>query len=293
MFEVPAAGLGSPEQEEIAVIDRNFPPENQGVVVDLAAHKAAGAKLTRELFTAVDVSVAEKPLANPLRKDDLVPTKSKSEILRRGVEAMSRLSNNHSRDWADWLKVLAALDIGRHAAMVEAGANQPRGRGYCTAFAKWLRCNEAFATIDQADRKRMFDVLDNLPVIEAWRANLEQSQQLKWNNPIIVLREWRRSLRSPKPPPGADGGNGDENGDGNKPAPLLPPQELRRQLEILGLARFRQEVLPPDWCGPLFDTILALASPDQLIAMLERKCSPSKGARVALKSLRKSTVSFS
>jgi hypothetical protein len=266
--------------------DVNFPDEKQ--VVDLAAVRAAKGptattRLTAELFEAAGIKVAERPPPNPTRKDDLVATKSsisKSEVLRQGVEAMERLSSNRSRDWADWLKVLAALGIGRHAAMLEAGANQPRGHGYCTAFAKWLRCNEAFAAIDQADRKRMFDVLDNVEGIQEWRASLAPSQQLKWNNPIIVLREWKRSQRPPKPPK--------PPGDAPPAAPLLPPQELRRQLEILGLPRFRQEVLPEGWRTPLADTALALATPEQLIATLERKCSPSKDARAAFKSLRKS-----
>ena len=72
------------------------------------------------------------------------------------------------------------------------------------------------------------------------------------------------------------------------PAPLLAPKELRRQLEILGLSRFRQEVMPEDWRTPLSDTALGLATLDALIGMLERKLSPSKTARAALKSLRKS-----
>jgi hypothetical protein len=247
-------------------------------VVDLTAARAAKGLITSEMFKAAGVPVAERP-----PKDDLVATKSpisKSEVLRQGVEAMERLSSNRSRDWADWRKVLAALGIGRHTAMLEAGANQPRGHGYCTAFARWLRCNEAFAAIDQADRKRMFDVLDNLEAVEEWRASLGTSQQSKWNHPVIVLREWRRSQRPPKPSPG--------DPPPPKPPALLAPTELRRQLEILGLSRFRQEVMPPDWCSPLRDTALSLATPEQLIATLERKCSPSKDARAALKSLKKS-----
>ena len=79
--------------------------------------------------------------------------------------------------------------------MLEANVNNPRGYGYCTAFAKWLRCHEVFQAIDQADRKRMFDCLDNLGAIEEWRGGLPPLQQLKWNYPIIVLREWKRSQR--------------------------------------------------------------------------------------------------
>jgi hypothetical protein len=209
---------------------------------------------------------------------------SKSEVLRQGAEAMARLSSNRSRDWTDWCKVLAALGIGRHTAMLEAGVNKPRGRRCCTAFAKWLRCHEAFETIDQADRKRMFDCLDNLSAIEEWRAGLSPAQLIKWNYPPTVLREWKKSQRPASPP----GDPPPSEPPSKPPASLLVPKELRRQLEILGLSRFRQEVMPEDWRTPLSDTALSLATPDQLIAMLERKLSPSKAARAALKSLRKS-----
>ena len=197
---------------------------------------------------------------------------------------MNRLSSNHSRDWGDWLKVLAALGIGRHTAMLEAGANEPRGYKYCAAFARWLRCHEAFQAIDQADRKRMFDCWDNLSAIEEWRAGLSpvatEQVELPTNCPTGMEKEpaagVSRHLRlRHAPPPSA--------------ARLCWPQtELRRQLEILGLSRFRQEVMPPDWRTPLADTMLALATTEQLIAMLERKHSPSKAASTALKSLRKS-----
>jgi hypothetical protein len=274
------------------VTDGNVSNGNQ--VFDLAAVHAAKdptstTRLTPALFEAAGVSVVERPPS----KDDLVPTKSpssKSEILRQGAEAIERLSSDRSRDWADWRKVLAALEIGRHEAMLEAGVNTPRGYRYCTAFAKWLRCHEAFQAIDQADRKRMFDCLDNLGAIEEWRARLAPSQQLKWNNPIIVLREWRRSQRPAPEPPAPESQADTSPAAPEPPAPLLAPTELRRQLELLGPARFRKEIMPPDWLAALSDTVLSLASPNQLIATLERKLAASRGARAALKSLRKSLL---
>ena len=109
----------------------NISNENQ--VIDFAAARAAKdptatTGLTAELFEAAGVPVTERPPSNPTRKDDLVPNQVTSdfEVLRQGAEAMNRLSSNHSRDWDDWLKVLAALGIGRHAAMLEGDANEPR-----------------------------------------------------------------------------------------------------------------------------------------------------------------------
>jgi hypothetical protein len=268
--------------------DVRFRDENQ--VIDFAAAARAAkdptvtSKLTPELFEAAGVSVDERPPSNPTRTSDLVPdlVTFNAEALRQGTEAMARLSSNRSRDWADWCMVLTALGIGRHVAMLESGSNKPRGYKYCTAFAKWLRCHEAFQAIDQVNRKRMFDCLDNLSAIEAWRAGLPPAQLIKWNYPPTVLREWKKSQR-PAPP-----NDGSSSAPQVPSIPLLDPIELRRQLELIGLARFRKEVMPEDWRTPLADTVLALATPDALIGALERKLSPSKNAGAALKSLRKS-----
>jgi hypothetical protein len=263
------------------MVDVNFPTENQ--VVDFAAARAAKdpTKLTAELFKAAGVKVAD---TTPPTADGLVPHQpiaSKAEILRLGAEAMERLTK--SRSWDDWKLVMPAVAIGRTAAMLEAGANKPAGRKYSEAFRKWARLYNAFepiANLDKSDRSRLFECFKNLDAIDAWRARLSPARQLKLNYPATVLACWKKSQQPASP-----------NGSNPLAAPelsLLAPKELRRQLEILGLTRFRKEVLPPDWCAPLADTALALAMPDQLIATLERKLSPSKTASAALKSLRKS-----
>ena len=193
------------------------------------------------MFNAAGVPIAERPPTNPTRKDDLVPNQvtSNSEVLRQGAEAMNRLSSNHSRDWDDWLKVLAALGIGRHAAMLEGNANEPRGYKYCKAFARWLRCHEAFQAIDQADRKRMFDCWDNLSAIEEWRAGLSPVQLSKWNYPPTVLREWKRSQRPSAEPQRSPALRAVASGT------LLAPEELRRQLEqSLGLRSIGRSCRP-------------------------------------------------
>jgi hypothetical protein len=270
-------------------MDINAPTENQVLsFTDYKAAKDAEGRLTPEPFEAAGVSVTDA--APPAPDHDLERTNSKSEILRQGVEAMLRLSDKGSRDWADWRRVLVALGVGRQTAMLEAETNEPRGRGYCTAFAKWLRCHEAFEVIYPADRKHMFDCLDNLSAIEEWRAGLPPAQLLKWNYPPIVLREWKKS-RQPASPRQTQRSDGD-GGDGDRRLPtkpvLLTPMELRRQLEMLGLDRFRREAMPKDWGNRLRDTALTLATPEQLIDMLQRKLVPRRNAALCFKILRKS-----
>jgi hypothetical protein len=77
-----------------------------------------------------------------------------------------------------------------------------------------------------------------------------------------------------------------------KPPPSTPPDltpsQLRAQLEKLGPLRFRQEgVLPPAWVQAQTHTALSLASPNQLLATLERQVPPgNKPARKALQQLK-------
>jgi hypothetical protein len=69
--------------------------------------------------------------------------------------------------------------------------------------------------------------------------------------------------------------------------PDLTPQQLRCGIEKLGAARFRQEVLPPDWIQAHTDIALSLAKPERLITMLERQVSPTnKAAQKALRELK-------
>jgi hypothetical protein len=254
-------------------------------VVDLAAVRVAKpTKLTAALIEAAGVPVADT--APPIPDDGLVghqPIASKAEILRLGAEAMERLTK--SRSWADWKLAMPAVDIGRTAAMLEARVNKPAGRKYAEAFGKWARLHPAFepiAKLDKSDRSRLFECFQNLAEIDAWRAGLSPAQQLRWNYPPTVLREWKKSQRPASPVDASPAAP-------EPPAPpLLAPTELRRQLEILGLARFCREVLPECWRIPLADTALSLATPDALVSVLERKLSPSKAAGAALKSLKKS-----
>ena len=67
----------------------------------------------------------------------------------------------------------------------------------------------------------------------------------------------------------------------------MAPDEFRRQLKLLGLSRFRREVMPEEWRNPLRDTMLALATPYELVTRLEQKLSSTKAGQATLKHLRK------
>ena len=87
--------------------------------------------------------------------------------------------------------------------MQVAGKNRPEGKGYAIAFNEWLK-RFKLDDIDQGDRKRLFDVMDELPAIIEWRKSLPLAKQLSLNHPTAVLRAWQAATREPKEGPSFD-----------------------------------------------------------------------------------------
>jgi hypothetical protein len=139
-----------------------------------------------------------------MREDEL------DRVARQGTEAWKRLKKQKS--WNDWLAVGAALLVGREWAMHEAGTNQPKGKGYNMEFSDWLVMYK-LDDMDKGDRKRLFDVMDNLGRIEQWRGTLPLIQRLELNHPNSVWRRWKAAV-APEPDP-------------NKKKPTLKEENIR------------------------------------------------------------------
>jgi hypothetical protein len=125
----------------------------------------------------------------------------RDRVSRQGTEAWKRLKKEKS--WGDWLKVGEALQIGREWAMHQAGVNRPEGKGYNTAMGEWLQ-RYKLDDMDSGDRSRLFQVMDNLPMIEQWRGILTLTERLRLNHPNAVLRKWKAHIEpedkaEPKP----------------------------------------------------------------------------------------------
>jgi hypothetical protein len=98
----------------------------------------------------------------------------------------------------DWKQVGAAHVIGRTAAMSEAHVNKPEGRNYNVAFGRWQQqCG--FEDLDKAARSRLFEMMDHLAKIEAWRATLTVTQRLDLNHPTAIVRRWKAATVVPDP----------------------------------------------------------------------------------------------
>jgi len=81
--------------------------------------------------------------------------------------------------------------------MCEAHLNKPEGRNYNAAFGRWQKqCG--FADLDKAARSRLFEMMDHLAEIEAWRATLTVTRRLDLNHPTSVVRRWKAATAPPR-----------------------------------------------------------------------------------------------
>lgn len=114
-----------------------------------------------------------------------------AEREQRAAEAYERISKgNH---WRDWTYVAEGFATGRRRAMHAAGSDNPVGRGYNTAFAKWMDQHPWARKIDKATRNHLLWVADHLTQIEAWRDTLATNQREAWNHPTTMRRAYERS----------------------------------------------------------------------------------------------------
>jgi hypothetical protein len=136
--------------------------------------------------------------------------------------------------------------------MHEAHVNEPVGHNYNAAFGTWLR-RYGFETIDKGDRARLFEVMDKLVEIAAWRATLTESQRLLLNHPTAVLRRWRaatvipnRNAPSKAPPAGKTGIAHATAADIVAAWVRAPRNECAEAIKRIGLEEL-WAVLPADW----------------------------------------------
>jgi len=136
-----------------------------------------------------------RPVEPPTETDGLDnPTHNLEAVaVRDGQQAWVRLRDNST--WDDWLTVGAAHVVGRLEAMRDAHTNKPEGRGYCAGFSAWAK-KFGFNDLDKGDRARLFNVMDHVAEIEAWRNKLSFKERLRLNHPASVWRRWKASVKA-------------------------------------------------------------------------------------------------
>jgi hypothetical protein len=125
--------------------------------------------------------------------------RERADTYRHGRNALSRLKRG--RDYLDWIDVARAVWEARDEALEQigmAGSNLPPslrlGGGYSKAYSAILKregLEDEF--IDRTTRNQLFEIIANLPSIEAHRDLLSPAERAKLNHPSAVLRHFKRS----------------------------------------------------------------------------------------------------
>src|SRR4029077_12347222 len=82
--------------------------------------------------------------------------------------AWARIKRTERRLFTDYIVVGEGLVAGRQWAMRVARTDRPEGAAYQAAFGEFLQ-RYGVHDLDKSDRKRLFDIIDELPAITEWR----------------------------------------------------------------------------------------------------------------------------
>jgi hypothetical protein len=104
--------------------------------------------------------------------------------------AWGRVKRTQSRTWVEWMTIGEGLLAGRHWAMQKAGTNEPAGKGYALAFNEWLR-DWKLNDLNNTDRAKLLQLMEELPLVEEWRASLTEYERRNLNNPTSIWRKWK------------------------------------------------------------------------------------------------------
>jgi hypothetical protein len=154
------------------------------------------------------------------------------------MAAWSRIKKAQTRMWGEWMVVGEGLLEGRRWAMQTAGANQPEGKGYVTAYSEWLT-KYRLADMDRSDRAKLLQLMEERPAVEEWRAGLTDWERRNLNNPILVWRKWTAATRVKKPKPRTASVSGAEHGRAKGIIDQLQVrvEELEEELSAMRAAR--------------------------------------------------------
>jgi hypothetical protein len=176
------------------------------------------------------------------------------------AEASDRTRHAHRQDWMhrarweDWCLIADGFAVGRVEAMRRAKTNQPHGRAYALAFARWMAERPWASNIDKATRNHLLWVAAHRSEIEAWRDTLTLLDRGEINHPTSLRRRWDDAHK----PAGADP---------NAPKKATTREALVRLNEELRaeIARLKRMMIEQG-DGSLFD--LRRASVDDIVDVM-------------------------
>lgn len=155
---------------------------------------------------------------------------------------------NKGREFAGWMKIGAALMIGRQLIFARLRTNRPEGKAYNEAFSRW--CREHGFTNPEIDPPTRSDLLflqepEHRVICDEIRAAMAQSERLKVNHPRGMVRRVRAYLRQREGEPPKRRATGDERvrelehelADAQEQLAGRDQEHFLRRIEPMSLAR--------------------------------------------------------
>jgi hypothetical protein len=184
------------------------------------------------------VPVTLPRLAFMVEPDDLKEVAERitaMRIVRVGRDALETLNKAQSYD--SWLKVGAALSIGKQWVLTTSGANCAWGSVYSKAFNRWL-VEHGFTAIRPSDRSHAVYLHENRVALTAWRDSLPEHRRRRLIGAQAVVKRWRKTTQPAEP----------------KPADVEQARAAWRRFVSC------VEMLPPDQAAPLWQAAHAQAA---------------------------------
>jgi hypothetical protein len=149
-------------------------------------HEPAPVSLPK--FNIADVDDADIELVEAREAQARVQER---KVIRAGLDAFREISRAES--FNAWLKIGAALAVGKRHALKVTGANAAWGQNYSREFGTWMKAH-GFDTMAKSVRSVAIELHENAKAIEAWRATLPDRQRKRLIHPLSNVRRWRASL---------------------------------------------------------------------------------------------------
>jgi hypothetical protein len=121
------------------------------------------------------------------------------KTLRIGLDCWQAIG--HAGSYGAWVKIGAALAIGKAHALKVTGANSAWGRNYSREFCEWIK-QHGFDKMPKSVRSVAIELHENHSAIEVWRSTLSEKDRRRLVHPLSNVRRWRAAT-APKARPDA------------------------------------------------------------------------------------------
>jgi len=148
-----------------------------------------------------------------------------------GLEAWRRVKTG--AHFSDWILIGKALSTVQKQAMLFAGTDTPHGRNYQEQIKQQFLLYPELGTIDKTIRSKLLSIIDELPQVMEWRAQLSEKEQLSINFPTKVWSHFQAFKKSADKSNNAD--NADQTDNAEPKKPTLKEQLLDQEKKIAEL----------------------------------------------------------